>query len=464
MFGAILAIALIVLAVVAVAVGLASALSSAGKDADKNFSDNPVGSSATSCSPHTVWQWDPPYTSVWKQFANLPEDVALNCGPEPLLKGHIEPRMPGVSVTFTVVPNFANEISTSAASLSSASATTDETGEASVKIKLPQHGGLKFKLGGKTDSMAHAVDSGEITVWRKIEYTLACMKRSDGTDYSTRVTEATLVSEYAKAFIELISKGALTKPTHTLLVEQSTCNVWAAAELPAQSDRTMNFGLIDILAKDAPIAFTKEYNPPPLAAYETTYGGGSWAFDLSSKNSWLDSAVYYDSNAPTVANDIAAKITMSESGLDFKLAVDLSAIVSGGIPLNRMKVVLGLKKRDYGSGVSWGPITLVGMRWREAGFTGQEGNATMHTMLHEAGHYHKLVPNALPEGPNSYYYDATAWGVGGGPHCSCDVANPANSAALPATPKCLMYHEFRMTMTFCDKCLKALRAQDLTNP
>jgi hypothetical protein len=395
---------------------------------------------------------------------NLPEDVALNYGPDPLLVGHVEPRIPGVTVTFTVVPNPANELSASFASLNSSSATTNESGEAKVKLSLPQHGGLKFKVGGKTDSMTKSVDSGEVTVWRKIDYTLACMKRSDGTDYSDRVTEATLVAEYKKSFIELNRIGALTKPAHTLLIEKDTCNVWAGAELPPQADRTINFGLIDTLAKGAPIQFTKEYDPPPFDSFVTTYGGASWSFDLTSKSSWLDSAVYYDSNAASVAHDISGQVSLSVSGLNYSMSVDLSAIVGSGIPLSRIRVVLELKKRDSLSGVSWGPITLVAMRWREGGFSGQEGDATMHTMLHEAGHYHKLVPNTLPDGPNSYYYDATAWGVGGGPHCSCDVENPANSAALPAAPKCIMYHEFRMTMTFCDKCSKALRARDLTNP
>lgn len=464
MFGAIVAISLAVLAVSAIVAGLSGVLSTAGQDADKNFSDKPVGAKKADCKPHTVWQWDPPYTSDWSQFVNLSEDAALMHGAEPLLKGHVEPRTPGVPISFKLVPNAANETSLSFASLTTAVVMTDEAGEASVKLSLPVHGGLKYKVGGKTGTMVKFVDSGEITVWRKIEYTLACMKRSDGTDYSDRVTEATLVDEYKKSFIDLSRKGSITTPDHKQLIEVDSCDVWANTDLPAKTDRTLNFGLIDTLAKGASIPLTKEYNPPPFVSFEKTYGGASWSFDLSSKDKWLDSAVYYDTGVPAISHDLSNQVSMSVDGLDYKLSVDLTALVAGGIPLNRMRVVLQLKKRDSLSGVSWGPITLVGMRWREGSYSGQEGDATMHTMLHEAGHYFSLVPAALPSGPNTYHYDATAWGVGGGPHCSSDVENPENSAALPATPSCIMYHQFRMTMNFCDKCSIALRAQDLKNP
>lgn len=448
MVGAIVAVSLVVLAVSAVANGLAGALGSAGEAADKNFSEKPVGAKKADCKPHTIWQWDPPYTSDWIQYVNLPENIALKYGSEPLLKGHVEPRTPGVPVSFTLVPNAANETSLSFASLASAVVMTDKSGEASVKLVLPCHGGLKFKAGGKTDTMAKAVESGEVTVWRKIEYTLACMKRSDGTDYSARVTEATLVNEYKKSFIELSRKGAVTNPEHQLLIELDSCDEWAKTDLPAKTDRTLNFGLIDTLAKGAPIALTKEYSPPPFESFTATYSGASWSFDLSAKDKWLDSAVYYDTGVPAISHNLFEQVSMTVSGLDYKLSVDLTAIVAGGIPLNRLRVVLELKKRDSLSGVSWGAITLVGMRWREGSYSGQEGDATMHTMLHEAGHYFSLVPVALPSGPNTYHYDATAWGVGGGPHCSSDVECPANSAALPAAPKCVMYHQFRMTMNF----------------
>lgn len=433
---------------------------------------NPTAGSdaATSCDATTqscqqyVWQWDPPYTEDFKQYVNLPEEAGTTNGPNAFYKGHIEPRAPNITVTFTVVPNAANENAAATASLNPGSASTDELGEASVLLALPQHGGLKFKVGGKTDSMADPVNSGEAKVWRKIDYTLACMLRPDGSNYSNRVTEATLVSEYDKAFIELNRVGSLATPAHEPLIERDTCQTWAAAELPASADRKLDFGLIDTLAKGAPIPFTREYNPAPYNSFTTTFNGSSWTFDISSKAAWLDSAVYYDSNDPGTAHDVSGQVSMTRNGLNFDLSVDLSAVVTGGVPLNRIRLVLQMKKRDFLSGLSWGPVTLVAMRWREAGYVGQEGDATMHTMLHEAGHFHNLVPNTLFDGPNSYYYDATAWGVGGGPHCSADVENPANSAALPATPTCIMYHEFRFTMTFCEHCLKALRAENLTNP
>lgn len=341
---------------------------------------NPTAGSdaATSCDAAT---------QSCQQYVNLPDEEGTTNGPNAFYKGHIEPRTPGIAVAFTVIPNPDNENAAAAASPNPGSANTNELGEASVRLGPLQHGGLKFKVGGKTDSMADPVNSGEVVVWRKIDYTLTCMLRPDGSNYSNRVTEATLISEYNKAFIELNRVGAQATTVHEPLVEQDASRTWARARLPAVAVRKLDFGLIDTLAKGAPIAFTREYNPAPFDFFTTTFGGSSWTFDISSKAAWLDSAVYYDSNDPGASHDISGQVSLTRSGLNFALAVDLSAVVAGGVPLNRIRVVLQMKKRGFLSGLSWGPVTLVAMRWREAGYAGQEGDATMHTMLHEAGHF-----------------------------------------------------------------------------
>lgn len=357
-----------------------------------------------------------------------------------------------------------------------ATATTDAGGWTPVvSFLVSMYGGDKFKISAQADEdgkgkLGPKTTTGDYQVWKMIYYTLACMNRPDGSDYSDRVTEATLVSEYEKSFIKLVRWGGLSKPMHQLLVEEDTSDVWAASELPAQRARTLNFALIDTLAEGAPIPFTREADPPGNV-FSWTLSGGSYAFDLSAQAKWLTSAKYYDKNEPEPSRVLHAlpggKVTLSLDGLDYELAVDVSGVVVGGLALNRIHVVLDLKKRDFLSGMSWGPITLVGMRWREKSYPGQEGDAAMHTMFHESGHYLGVAPKKIPDSAksdNPYYYDEAALGVGLGPHCSYDKENPAVAADLPATPKCIMYHEFRLTMSFCTNCSVSLRARNLMNP
>jgi hypothetical protein len=123
-----------------------------------------------------VWQWDPPHVAPHDQFVNLPHAWEPACnGREVELVGHIEPRCAGKTVRFNVIPNPANEPDTVTASadatLDHAAAITDASGVARVKVTLPWYGGSRWKVGGRTDTMAPApIEAGEITVWRKVFY------------------------------------------------------------------------------------------------------------------------------------------------------------------------------------------------------------------------------------------------------------------------------------------------------
>jgi len=432
-----------------------------------------------------------------RQYINIPKDQEGSGKEQPHYERYVEFRarvrwkgggsgsLSGRTVHFSFTPTYGSDRpaeiyaggkeSFVAGGDKATAGTGDDGWTPVVSFLVSMYGGDKFKVSAQADEdgkgkLGSKMTTGDYQVWKKIYYTLACMKRPDGSDYSDRVTEATLVSEYEKSFIELVCIGVSSAPAHALLVEKDTSNVWAASELPAQADRTLNFGLIDTLAKGAPIPFTKEADPPG-EKFEWTLDGGSFAFDLSSQAKWLTLANYYDKNEPEASRVLHAlpggKVTLALDGLDYKLAVDVSGVVGGGLPLNRIHVVLDLKKRDFLSGMSWGPITLVGMRWREKSYAGQEGDAAMHTMFHESGHFLGVAPKKLPDSAksaNPYYYDEAALGVGLGPHCSYDKENPATAADLPATPKCIMYHEFRLTMSFCTNCSVSLRSRNLMNP
>lgn len=340
-----------------------------------------------------------------------------------------------------------------------------------VSIYLSIYGDDKFKVRATENSnYMGGMLSRLFTVWKKIYYTLACMNRENTGNYSDRVTEATLVGEYENSFIELERIGAQSNLAHRLLVERDQVDTWASANLPAEAPRTMNFAVIDTLAKGAPIDFTREIDPPSNRC-SLTFGSGSYAFDLSAQNRWLTSAQYYDKRQPVASRTLQPlpnnKVTLALSGLDYNLALDVSTIVTDDLPLNQIHVTLNLKKRDFLSGLSSGPVTVVAMRWRERNYGGSEGDATLHTMMHESGHYLGVAPKKLPnerQTDNPYYYDENSLGVGVGPHCSKNRENPATVADLPATPQCIMYHEFRLTMHFCDKCSESLRGRDLSSP
>lgn len=340
-----------------------------------------------------------------------------------------------------------------------------------VQLHLSNYGGDKFKVRVTEDrTYTGGKRTGEFRVWKKIYYTLACMARSGRGDYSNRVREASLVSTYRDSFIRLARVGSVTTPAHQLLVEKDQARTWGRSNLPAQQPRTVNFAIIDTLAKGAPIDFTKEADPPGNR-FSWTLSGGSYAFDLSVQNRWLTSVQYYDKRqavASRVMRNLPRNaVTLTTSGLNYVLAVNISSIVTTTLPRNQIHVVLNLKKRDFLSGLSWGAVTIVAMRWRERNYSGNERDATMHTMYHESGHYMGVAPKKLPNrsvSNNPYYYDRSSLGVGKGPHCSYPRRNPRTSANLPATPQCIMYHQFRLTLSFCNNCSESLRARDLSSP
>jgi hypothetical protein len=340
-----------------------------------------------------------------------------------------------------------------------------------VEIHLSNYGDDKFKVRAtESSNYMGGMLSSLFIVWKKLYYTLACMNREGTGNYADRVTEASLIREYENSFIELERIGAQSNPAHQLLVEKDHVNSWASTYLPAAAPRTMNFALIDTLAKGAPIAFIREVDPPASRCFETL-SSGSYAFDLSARNQWLTSAQYYDKRQPAASRTMQplpnSAVELALSGLDYNLTIDVSTIVTAELPINQIHVTLNLKKRDFLSGLSSGPVTVVAMRWRERNFSGSEGDATLHTMLHESGHYLGVAPKKLPnerQTDNSYYYDEASLGVGVGPHCSKNVENPETAAQLPASPECIMYHEFRLTLHFCDKCSESLRGRDLASP
>ncbi|MFB0553030.1 MAG: hypothetical protein ACETWQ_06910 [Phycisphaerae bacterium] len=346
-----------------------------------------------------------------------------------------------------------------------------------VRFNMSMYGGDKFKIAAQADENNDGqpegtkLETGDYEVWKEIRYTLACMKRPDGSDYSDRVREAEFKSEFEKSFIKMTRTGGLSKPAHQRWIEKDDAKSWATSKLPAQADRTLNFALIDTLIdgqKTRP--FNYEFDPPRYEWFIRRLGGANYTFDLSAKNKWLISAKYYDKNQPSVSHALPndkVNLTLTQSGLYYELSVDLRGVVTGGLALNRIKVVLALQERGIGSGLAEGPNIFVAMRCREGKYSGNPEDSTLHTMFHESGHFLGLAPKKLPnksQSTNPYYYDEDSLRVGRGPHCSYDKENPATKADLPATPDCIMFHDFTFTLNFCTNCSNSLRGRDLSSP
>lgn len=336
-------------------------------------------------------------------------------------------------------------------------AQTDAKGWTSVvKFNLSRFGGDKFKIAAQADEdgkgkKGSKKKTGNYMVWRKLYYKVTCMKRHDGTNYSNRVSESKLKKKYKNLFIEIKRTGNIKIADWSSVIEKGDARTWVDNKSGgAAGARTISFGLIDTLVKGAPIEIERTYNP---ASTSFTDDFSGYAFDLSAQNKWLVSVKYYDKNAaPPVWHNIPnGKVSLNLVGVKHKLKIDLSSIVTPTLPVNQLRLKVKLKKRKELSGVSSGPATIVGMRWRENSYPAKKTSATLHTMLHEAGHFLGLAPTKLPDAAgsnNPNWYN----NPGVGNHCKYN------------TNKCIMYHSFRMTLSFCPNCSQSLKARDLTSP
>jgi len=337
--------------------------------------------------------------------------------------------------------------------------TTDAAGwTPAVKFYLSKYGGDKFKIAAQAEeddkgTKGEGIETGKYEVWRRIQYRLGCMKRPDGSNYSNRVAEADLKSKFRDHFIQFEPDGNVTQIEHKLVVQKATASAWTDGELGAAPDRTINFALLDILSK-GDIPFDYDFDPPAADTVTKDLDGYDYAFDLSAKNRWLVSAKYIKKSDNTSHDIPDDKVKLELNGLDFKLTVDLNGL-AGRPPLNDMKVELKLIKQNDLSGLSSDANTIVAMRWREKEFkpTGKEADATLHTMLHEAGHFLGLAPKWMPD--NVAHTDATKqanWYYQNGNHCH------------GLADQCIMFASFQLTLNFCDNCGIGLKGRDLSSP
>ncbi len=303
---------------------------------------------------------------------------------------------------------------------------------------VPDHADLGQRL--------PALGDKTLQVWKHFHYRIVYMLRHDGTSYSNRFTEASLHAKFEADFIEMERNGAVVETGHEDLVPYDTARDWVIGKLGAEKPRQLQFAFVDAIGESPDVEHELSTVGLPGLNFSWPISGGQ-CFDLSAQAKWLTSARYKVGADPS--QPIAgANLTLSHDGPKHRLSVDLSGIAAlAGVDLATVGVTIKLIKHDFPSGLSWGAPTLVGMRWREAGFPGQESEATMRTAYHEAGHYLGLAPKTLPDtaaSPSSQWYNSP----GVGDHCKFGPQD------------CTLWHSFIMKIEFCPTCKLALRARD----
>jgi hypothetical protein len=249
-------------------------------------------------------------------------------------------------------------------------AKTDDKGWTSVvKFNLSRFGGDKFKIVAQADEDGKGKKgpkrkTGNYIVWRKLYYKVTCMKRHDGTNYSNRFSKSKLKKKYKTLFIEMEQTGGVKIADWSSVIKEGNAKTWVDNKSGgAAGDRTISFGLIDTIVEDSPLPAVSLYFEPNKKIY--TKHLKDYAFDLSAKDKWLDSAKYRDKNVtPTVWHDIPdEKVSLDLVGVKHKLTIDLSSIATATLPVKRIKLKVRLIKQDDFSGLSDGPATIVAMRY-----------------------------------------------------------------------------------------------------
>jgi hypothetical protein len=419
----------LIIAAVVVAVGvavIAASLSNAGRDADDNFCEEPVGSTDTTCPLQVRWVWDAPHTTDRKRYVNLPAsfDAAMN-GREVELAGHVEPRRSGETVTFNVIANAANDAEAGAATLASATATSGAEGRATVRLTLPVYGGAKFKVGGKTTHQEQPAESGELTVWRKVFYHVTAMEAApDGTVFTAPADMIPeIVAAFNPVFFELApgttSQGTTPYQAHLTAAQRSTLE---NSLKPTVRDNRSPFKMNIVMVDAADIVGEQEYTGAATAANVATPWFAHWRHE-----STVIHAKYQTGSTWT---DLTNVLVGSQPGVPSN--VQVTATIPGyatGTTVNWKIKVRFRRGRAGGWGGTTGTLFMCIGFDRRASASRPTGADLQQALTHETGHALGLVPTTASwrdTDPRDNGYSLR--------HCGY------LDTAAPAQPRCVMWY------------------------
>lgn len=381
------------------------------------------------------WQWDAPHNQDRAQYVNLPAAWdPPNNGRDVELVGHIEPREAGKRVAFNVVPDPGNEpdvvSATTNATLAAASATTDARGEAKVKLTLPWYGGAKFKVGGKTGSMAQPALSGQLTVWRKVFYQVTSMASSPAPENLSLAAPADMISALSGAFEPVFFKlapGVKSTDTtpyqaHLTAAQRSALE---ASLRPSAQDARSPFKMNIVMVDRADIVAEQEWTSPATTATVQTAWFLKWGYEPT-----VIYADYQPPGTPPGPWTALTNVTTVAHPTDARFEA-----VRGTIPgfAAGSTVNVRIKYRyQRGNAGGWGGTTgtlfmCIG-RQRRADASTPTGAQLQQALTHEIGHALGLVP------PGAAWHDPDPRDAGYSlRHCKYK-----DTAATPE-PRCVMW-------------------------
>lgn len=372
------------------------------------------------------------------------------------------------------------------------SAKTDATGKAKIEtLQAPQMGLMKFKVGAyllQDPGQARYVEDHAdlklnaptmstdwLEVWRRTFFKVAAMKRWGGASYSDRFDGTSIVSKMESVGIEAKQVGAIVDQDYVTALPDAL--QWAKDALggPAPS-RTQYLCLINGRGDKGDLNKPKITLGPPTSKIQTYTLNKYYRFrDLADQAKWLVKCeVKYDGGT----YNLATVTTLTQSGeFEFKIGIDFTARWDHYVATaNQVKaddflatgvVELTVKEADSSSGLSWGEAVVVCMDTREPSHHVQDAKGSAsHTFLHEVGHYLSLTGKLMPDAANTlnpnFYSELVGEGNanahGGGPgwgmgeHCDGLGGD------------CILWHQFKMTLEYCDTCKMFMRVRALHSP
>jgi hypothetical protein len=376
-----------------------------------------------------TFQWEAPHTTARKQYVNLPAGWdPPNNGKRIELVGHIEPRKPNKTVTFTLVPHPDNEPDITASTLATLTATTDALGVARVNLDVSHYGGSRWKVEGKTASQAAPATTGDITVWRKVFYQVTDMASSPAPENLSLVaptdTIPALHGAFDPVFFELAAstKSHDTTPYQAHLTAAQRGTLETTLRATAVDDRShfkMNIVMCDTADIVAEATWTSNAT---TATVQLPSYVEKWPHEPMVISAQYQDAIGTWHNLTSV--QVVAHATNS-------IWVFVRATIPGFVAGSTVPVSIRYRYKRGNAG-GWGGTTgtlfmCIG-RDRRADAAKPTGAELQQALTHEIGHALGLVA------PGSAWEDTDPRDVGYSLH-HCKY----NDTATPPEPRCVMW-------------------------
>ena len=380
------------------------------------------------CPLPKTWVWDAPHTGARDRFVNLPNawDVANN-GAAVELAGHVEPRVSGESVTFNIISHADNYLEGQTASLSSMSITSGAKGIGTVTLTLPAYGGSKWKVGGKTATMAAPAQSGELTVWRKVFYQTTDMVSSPAPENLSLVHPADMISALQAAFDPVFFKLAAgttstaTTPYQAHMTGADRTALEASLKTAATDNRSP-FKMNIIMCDRADIVAENEYLEAATSATVASVYFQQWTYETT-----VIHAQYQKPDGSWAALTGVTTPADPSNAANQRVTATIPGFTAGATVNIRIKYRYQRGNAGGWGGRSGGLFMCIG-RQRRASAASPTGAQLQQALTHEIGHNLGLVP------------PAAAWRDTDVRDATYSVKHCGYKDAAPSTePRCVMW-------------------------